>query len=207
MFRILIADDHEIIRKGITQILLEEFPDAIIDTVPDTITLVEKAVSEKWDIILSDISMPGGGGIAATKQILEKNPQQRILIVSAFAEDQYAVRTFRAGAWGFVNKDKAPEELVNAIKIILSGRRYVSLSGKIVSELLQQNDLFPHELLDEVEWKILLSYASGLSISEISTQLSFSKNTIETYIQGIIKKMNLKTEEDLKKYATVHKLV
>ena len=125
MLRFLIADDHEIIRKGITQILLEEFPDASIAEAGDTSSLIEKAIAAQWDIIISDISMPGGGGIEAIKQILEKNPKQPILIVSAHIEDIYATRSLSAGASGFLNKDIATEELINAVKIILSGKRYI----------------------------------------------------------------------------------
>ena len=206
MLRILIADDHEIVRRGITQILLDEFSDAFIATVADTAALVEKAVSEKWDIILSDISMPGGGGLVATNLILKKAPHQRILIVSAFGEEIYAVRILRAGAWGFLHKDRAADELIKAVKIILSGRRYISLSDKFVSELLQQKDMLPHELLDELEWKILQLYTSGNSVSDVSAKLSYNENTIEALLSDIIKKMNLENEAELLKYASVNKL-
>ena len=206
MLKILIADDHEIIRRGITQILLEEFPDAFIENASNTSSLVEKAIAEKWDIILSDISMPGGGGLVATNLILKKVPQQRILIVSAFGEEIYAVRILRAGAWGFLHKDRAADELIKAVKIILSGRRYISLSDKFVSELLQQKDMLPHELLDDLEWKILQLYTSGNSVSDISTKLSYYEKTIEALLRDIIKKMNLENEAELLKYAAANKL-
>ena len=206
MLKVLIADDHEIVRRGIMQVLLEEFPNAFIVTVADTASLVEKAGSENWDIILSDISMPGGGGLVATNLILRKSPQLRILIVSAFGEEIYAARILKAGAWGFLSKDRAADELVIAVKMILSGRRYISLSEKIVSELLQKKELLPHELLDQLEWNILQLYTSGCSVSDISTKLSYNKNTIETLLLEIIKKMNLETEAGLLKYAADNKL-
>jgi len=125
MLKVLIADDYEIMRTGIKHILQEEFILAEIGEAFDTPSLVETAIVKEWDIIISDISMPGGGGLEALKIILEKKPTQRVLIVTVYPEEQYAVHILNSGAFGFLNKDTATDELITAVKTILSGRRYI----------------------------------------------------------------------------------
>ncbi len=127
MLKVLIADDYEIIRKGIKHILQEEFTLAEIGEACDTSSLVEMATYQDWDIIISDISMPGGGGLEALKKILEKKSYQKILIITVYSEEQYATRAMNAGAFGFLKKDTAPDELITAVKTILSGQRYLPL--------------------------------------------------------------------------------
>jgi two-component system invasion response regulator UvrY len=124
--RFLIADDHSIVRSGLRQILLDEFSSAEIIEVQDTDSLIQSGSREYWDIIISDISMPGAGGAVAIGQILMKQPRQRILILSIYPEEQYALQMIRYGAYGFLNKDSAPEKLVEAVKIILNGYHYIS---------------------------------------------------------------------------------
>lgn len=130
--KVLIADDHEVIRIGIKHILQEEFTLAEIGEAIDTSSLIEKAIAKEWDIIISDISMPGGGGIEALKKILAQKPSQRILIITTYPEEQYAKRVIDAGASGFLTKDTAPEKLIDAVKMILSGNRFIppSVIGK-----------------------------------------------------------------------------
>jgi DNA-binding NarL/FixJ family response regulator len=123
--KVLIADDHEVIRIGIRHILQEEFALAEIGEASDTNSLIETAFSKDWDIIISDISMPGGGGIEALKKILDKKPLQRILIITTYPEDQYAKKVLDAGAFGFLTKDTAPEKLIDAVNMILSGNRFI----------------------------------------------------------------------------------
>jgi two-component system, NarL family, invasion response regulator UvrY len=127
--KVLIADDHEVIRIGIRHILQEGFTLAEIGEAYDTNSLIEKAISKDWDIIISDISMPGGGGIEALKKILAHNSSQRILVITAYPEEQYAKRVLQAGASGFLTKDSAPEKLIDAVSIILSGDRFVPPSA------------------------------------------------------------------------------
>jgi two-component system, NarL family, invasion response regulator UvrY len=126
--KVLVADDHEIIRIGIMHILQEEFVIKEAGEACDTDSLIEAAVSKNWDIIISDISMPGGNGIEALKKILAQKPGQRILIITIYPEDQYAIPVLRAGACGFLNKDAAPEKLIDAVKIILAGKRFIPSS-------------------------------------------------------------------------------
>ena len=125
MLSVLIADDYEIIRTGIKYILQEEFAFAEIGEAFDTASLIEMATGQNWDVIISDISMPGGGGLVALKKILEKKPDQKVLIITIYPEEQYAVRVIKEGACGFLNKDTAPNELITAVKTILSGRHYL----------------------------------------------------------------------------------
>lgn len=208
MLKILIADDHEIVRRGIKQILLEEFSFVEIGEATDTGSLVEKAHAENWDIIISDLSMPGGGGLEALKQIHNQKPLQRILIISIYPEEQYAVRVIRAGASGFLNKDVATEELVKAIQTILSGRRYIhsSIADKMTDALRNQAGLLPHELLSERELEVMIKLASGQSVSEIAKELSITANTVSTYRSRILEKMDMKSNADLMRYVVENKL-
>lgn len=209
MLRILIADDHEIVRRGIKQILQEGLSFPEIGEAADTPTLIQKATSEPWDIVISDLSMPGGGGIEAIAAIRLEKPQQRILIVSIYPEEQYAVRVIRLGASGYLNKDAATEELLKAVQVILSGRRYIHpfIAEKITLALRNQAGLLPHELLSEREFDVMIKLVSGATISEIAEQLSLSPNTVSTYRSRILQKMDMKSNADIITYAIKNQLV
>lgn len=137
MLRILIADDHAFIRKGLTQILTDEFASIYIEEAEDTPSLIKLAFEKPWDLIISDISMPGGGGLEALGVIRAKLPNQLVLILSIYPEDQYALRVMVAGAAGYLNKDAAPEDLVTAVKIVLTGEKYITPA---VAEQMQQEE-------------------------------------------------------------------
>jgi len=209
MLRILIADDHEIVRRGIKQILQEGLSFPEIGEAADTPTLIQKATSEPWDIVISDLSMPGGGGIEAIAAIRLEKPQQRILIVSIYPEEQYAVRVIRLGASGYLNKDAATEELLKAVQVILSGRRYIHpfIAEKITLALRNQAGLLPHELLSEREFDVMIKLVSGATISEIAEQLSLSPNTVSTYRSRILQKMDMKSNADIITHAIKNQLV
>ena len=128
MLRILIADDHTIVRKGLKQILLEEFSNAVIDEVPDAEELIKKVMAEKWDVVVSDLSMPGRSGLDALQQIKSGYPDLPVLILSIHPEEQYALRALKSGAAGYLSKDTAPDELVKAVKKVLLGKKYISQS-------------------------------------------------------------------------------
>ena len=203
MLRVLIADDHEVVRRGIRQILSEGLPFPQIGEVPDTGSLIEKALEEEWDIIVSDISMPGGGVMEALRQIRKQKPAQPVLIVSIFPEEQYAVKVLSMGASGFLNKDAATEELLNAVKVILSGRRYIqsSIAEKLTDTLRRQAGLNVHETLSERELEVMLKLVKGESVSEIAMDLHVSPNTVSTYRSRILMKMEMRTNADLITYA------
>lgn len=209
MLKVLIADDHEIVRRGLKQILLEGFSFAHIEEAGDCPSLVEKAIGGSWDIIVSDLAMPGGGGLEALKQIKQISPSIPVLILSIYPEDQYALRVMKAGAAGYLNKDAAPEELVTAVNRILSGRRYITegVAEKLVEKLDDQADVPLHELLSDREWDVFRYLASGKSVSEISSLLMLRSTTVSTYRTRILVKMNMRTNAELIQYALENKLL
>ncbi|MES1220304.1 MAG: response regulator transcription factor [Bacteroidota bacterium] len=209
MLKILIADDHEIVRRGIKQILLEEFSFVQIEEADDTGSLVEKALNDDWDIIISDMAMPGGGGLTALKVIKEKAPAIPVLFFSTYSEEQYALRVIKAGANGYLNKETATDELCKAVKQVLAGRIYVSpaIAETLGLSLIEKTPTLPHELLSPRELNIFIMLASGKSVIEIATTLSLASTTISTYRSRILTKLNLKTNADLTLYALEHKFI
>lgn len=209
MLRFLIADDHELIRSGLKHILQEEFAFAHIDEAADTATLISKAITADWNLIISDLAMPGGGGLEALRQIRLQTPAVPVLIVSLYPEEQYALRVIKAGAAGYLNKSAAVEELVNAVHRVLSGRRYITagVAEQLSSSLHGPSKLMPHELLSEPEFNVLRLIATGNSNTEIAEKLSSDTNTISTYYSGILSKMNLGSSAELIEYALENKLI
>jgi two-component system invasion response regulator UvrY len=210
MLRILIADDHTVVRKGLRQILLEEFPTAEITETADAATLFKKVLRENWDVVITDISMPDKSGLEVLQQIRRDHPRLPVLILSAHSEDQYAIRALKAGASGYLCKDSASEELVTAIRRILLGKKYItsSLAEKLAFHLDQDDsDRPPHESLSDREFEVLKFLASGKVVSEIASQLCLSVTTISTYRARILTKMNLKTNYDLTRYAMENNLL
>ncbi len=209
MLRILIADDHTVVRKGLKQILIEEFKSAIIEEVTDGEDLLKKVMKEEWDVIVSDISMPGRSGLEILQQIKEYYPKLPVLILSVHPEDQYAIRVLKAGASGYLNKDSAPDELVKAIHQVLLGKKYItpSIAERLASLLDQDADRLPHEILSDREFEVLKLLAAGQAVSEIAEKLSLSVTTVSTYRARILTKMNLKTNADLTLYCITSKLL
>ena len=208
--KILIADDHAIVRKGLKQLLLEEYPFAEIEEVGDGETLIAKVINENWDVVICDLDMPGRNGLDAMRQIKEIAPKLPVLIVSIYPEEQYAVRVLKAGAAGYVSKDAATEELVKAVQRVLQGRKYISSS---IAELIaddmgyHSSDKAPHELLSDREFGVFKLIASGKSVSEIAERLSLSSATVSTHRARILTKMNMKTNAELTRYALDNKLI
>jgi DNA-binding NarL/FixJ family response regulator len=209
MIRILIADDHAIVRKGLRQLILEDYPSAIIGEVGDGESLIASALKEKWDLIISDISMPGRSGLEALQQIKEIDPSIPVLIMSMHPEDQYALRVFKAGASGYLSKDAVHEELIQAIRLIRNGRKFITptIAEKLAGALDGDDKKEPHEFLSNREFDVLKMLASGRSISEIAEQLSLSATTVSTYRSRILEKTALKTNADLTRYALEKKLI
>lgn len=201
--RILIADDHAILRKGLKEILLEEYPSAYIEEVGDADTLFKKSLNSEWDVIITDISMPGRSGLEALREIKQYLPKIPVLVLSIYPEDQYATRVLKAGASGYINKDTAPTELVKAVHRVLQGRKYItpSIAEKLANDLSVNTDKAPHELLTDREFNVMKLLASGKPVLEIAHMLSLSPTTISTYRARILDKMNLKTNSDLTRYA------
>ena len=209
MIRILIADDHSVVRKGLRQILSEGFPSVQIDEVGDADTMIKKVMDEEYDVVISDLSMPGRSGLEGLQQIKQINPKLPVLILSIYPEEQYAIRLLKAGASGYLNKDLAPEELVNAVQRVLLGKRYITptIAEKLAFSLDHPAEKDPHELLSDREFSVLKMLATGKSVSEIAETLYLSVTTVSTYRARILTKMDLKTNADLTLYAMEHKLI
>lgn len=209
MRRFLIADDHSVVRRGLKQILLETFPSAFIEEVSDAEDLFKKVMRESWDVVISDISMPGRSGLEVLQQIRQDYPKLPILILSVYPEDQYAIRVLKAGASGYLTKDSAPEELVKAVNQLLLGKKYItsSLAEKLATILDHDAEKMPHEYLSDREFEVMKLLAAGKSVSEIAGKMSLSVTTVSTYRARIMTKMNVKTNADLTLYAIEKKLL
>jgi two-component system, NarL family, invasion response regulator UvrY len=208
--RILIADDHAVVRKGIRQLLVEEYPSATIEEVGDSESLITKTNTENWDVVICDLDMPGRSGLDALKQIRAIHPKLPVLIMSIYPEEQYALRLLKAGAAGYLSKDAATEDLAKALRQVLQGRKYISpavaqiIAGDIGRE---GTDKGSHESLSNREFEIFKLIASGKAVSEIADKLSLSSATISTHRARILAKMNLRTNAELTRYALNNKLI
>jgi DNA-binding NarL/FixJ family response regulator len=209
MLRILLADDHAVVRKGVKQILTGAFAQATFGEAQNAQELLQFVSSEHWDIVVLDLTMPGGNGLEALKQIKHDHPQLPVLILSMFPEDQYAVRTIIAGAAGYLNKESAPEELVQAIHKILQGGEYISpeVADELVLHARHEDDQPLHKHLSDREYQVLCMIASGKEIKEISIELALSAKTISTYRTRLLEKMNMQTNSELTHYAIENDLV
>jgi two-component system invasion response regulator UvrY len=209
MRRFLIADDHFVVRKGLKSILLEAFPSATIEEVTNAEDLLKKATMELWDVVISDISMPGRSGLDILQQVRIHHPQLPFLILSVHSEDQYAIRVLKAGASGYLNKDSASENLILAIHQLLLGKKYISpsIAVKLVDTPARYSTKMPHECLSDREFEVLKLLAAGKSVSEVGEMLLISPTTVSTYRMRIMTKINVKTNVALTLYATEYKLL
>ena len=206
---ILLADDHSIVRRGLKDILIEEFPEATIEEAGDGISLLKHMKNRKWDIVISDLSMPGRNGLETLKTLKSEFPSTPVLILSMHPEDLYAIRVLKAGASGYMTKESAPDELIKAVRLILTGRKYITplVAEKMASNLDTNTDKQPHELLSDREFDVMKLIASGKTVSEIGSELSLSVNTISTYRARILEKLNLKSNSELTFYVISNNLL
>jgi DNA-binding NarL/FixJ family response regulator len=206
--RFLIADDHAIVRKGLIQLLREEFTMAEVKEVTNGTSVLEEVQKQAWDAILLDISMPGRSGIEILKQLRTNGIKTPVLIISMFPEEQYAIRALKAGASGFLNKESANEELLAAVHKIVSGRKYISsaIADKLAQTLGDTGEIPAHEHLSDREMQVLQLIASGKTVSEIAEEISLSVNTISTYRTRILEKLSLHNNAELTRYAIDHRL-
>ena len=207
--RILLADDHSIVRRGLKDILIEEYPEAVVEEVADGFELLKQMRNGKWDIVISDLSMPGKNGLETLKQLKTEFPQTPVLILSMYPEDLYAIRVLKAGASGYMTKESAPEELIKAVRLVLQGRKYITttVAEKMASNLDHDYERQPHEILSDRELDVMKMIASGKTVSEIAVELSLSVNTISTYRARVLEKMNLKTNSELTYYVISNNLL
>ncbi len=209
MLRILLADDHIIVRKGLQQILEEGISKITFGEASNGAEVLSLIKNEVWDIVILDISMPGRSGLDLLKDIRLLKLKLPVLILSMHPEDQYALRVLKAGANGYMTKDSAPEELVNAVTKIIRGGKYVSpaMSEKLLDVLQDSNKAAEHENLSDREFEVMVAIASGKTVSQIAEQLSLSVKTVSTYRSRILEKMRMNTNAELTHYAVKNKLV
>jgi len=209
MIKILIADDHAIVREGLKQIVAEESDISVSGEAANAGELMDLLQSASFDLVILDINMPGKSGLEALKEIKNGYPALPVLILSMYSEEQYGIRVLKAGAAGFLKKVSAPEELVKAIRRIVSGRKYISntLAEKLADSFDLSSEKMPHELLSDREFQIMCDIASGKSADFIATDLSISVHTVYSYRNRIFEKMHLKSNIELTRYAIRNNLI
>ncbi|MBI4558793.1 MAG: response regulator transcription factor [Candidatus Hydrogenedentes bacterium] len=209
MHKILVADDHAVVRKGLIEILKKSSDFVVKGEADSAEQVLEKIYHDTWDAVILDLSMPGKGGMEVLKQLRLLRPQLPVLILSVHPEDQYAQRVLKAGAAGYLTKDSAPEELLVALRKVCAGGKYVSptLAEWLVESIGTDRDQPPHEILSDREYEVMRLMAEGLTLSEIANRLSLSIKTISTYRTRILEKLNMKTSAEIMRYAIEKGLV
>jgi two-component system invasion response regulator UvrY len=209
MTRILIADDHELLRRGLKGILAEAYPELRLGEASDSAQTLAAAEKQSWDIVLLDVNMPGRNGLDVLQDLKRLYPTLPVVILSAFPERDYAVRAFKLGASGYVSKQSASGELLAAIKKALAGGRYITpvLGEALAATLAGDIPTAPHETLSNRELQVLRMVALGKTLKEIATELVLSEKTIATYRTRISQKLNLSTNVELARYAVRHHIV
>ena len=209
MIKILIADDHAIVREGLKQILSESPDLVVVAEASSGQEVLEKISKNDLDLVVLDIAMPGRGGLDILKEIKTQKPRLPVLMLSMYPEEQYAIRVLKSGASGYLTKESAPSELVMAIRQISQGKKYISpsLAEKLAIDLEVSPDKLPHEILSDREYQVMCMIASGKTLKEIADGLSLSIKTISTYRSRILEKMNMKTNAELTHYAIKNNLV
>lgn len=209
MINILIADDHVLVREGLKKILKSESDMTVCGEASNASEVFERVRNEETDIVLLDISMPGSTGLEVLEGLKRDYPQLPVLILSMHPEDSFAVRAFKAGASGYITKGSAVEELVQAIRKIVGGGKYVTptLAEKLASELEIDHTRLPHEMLSNREFQIMRLIAAGKKISAIAEELALAPSTVNTYRVRILEKMNMRSNAELTRYAVENELI
>jgi two-component system invasion response regulator UvrY len=203
MLRILVADDHAVVRRGLIEILRDSVPRAAFGEADTGERAVELARAEKWDLAILDISLPDQSGLEVLKQIRAFAPRLPVLVLSMHAEEQFALRTLRAGAAGYVTKKTAPQEIGEAVRRVLAGRRYItpSLAERMAIEMTERSEKSPHERLSDREYQVFRRLALGKTVKEIAAELQVSVQTVSTHRARILAKMGFRSNADLTEYA------
>jgi DNA-binding NarL/FixJ family response regulator len=209
LIKILIADDHAIVREGLKQIVVETSDMVVADEASTGHEVLDKVRHNEYTVVVLDISMPGGDGLNILKQIKREKHKLPVLVLSVHSEEQYAVRALRAGAAGYLTKESAPSELISAIRRVSGGRKYISplLAEKLAFDLESGREKPYHETLSDREYQVMCMIASGKRVKEISEELCLSVKTISTYRSRILEKMRMNNNAELTHYAIKHGLV
>jgi len=203
MIRVLIADDHAVVREGLRQILTKQSDMVVAGEAASGSEVLNKIRESNFDVVLLDLTMPGRSGLEILTEIRKENAAPRVLILSVHSESLYAVRALKAGASGYLTKESAPEQLVDAIRKVSGGGKYItpSLAERLANELETDFDKPPHEKLSDREYQVLCMLASGKTVKEIAYELSLSVPSISTYRARVLEKMNMKNNAELAHYA------
>ncbi len=209
MIRVLIVDDHTILRRGLSQIIAETDDMEVGGEAESGAQAVKLARAENFDVVLLDISMPDRNGMDTLKQLKKEKPKLAVLMLSMHPEEHYAMRALKAGASGYLTKQSAPALLVTAIRQVASGRKYVSseLAEELARTVGDESDRQRHETLSDREYETLRLMASGKTLTEIAAEMSLSVKTVSVYRARLLEKMQLKNNAELTYYALKHKLV
>jgi DNA-binding NarL/FixJ family response regulator len=209
MIKVLIADDHAVVRRGLRQILAETQDIMVGGEAATAQEALVLARQDRWNAIILDISLPGGSGIELLRELHKELPRLPVLVLTIHSADQYAVRAIKAGAAGFLTKESAPDKLVDAVRKIAGGGRYISadIAEALASALAGDTSEAPHEALSDRELEVLKLLASGRTVSQVAADLSLSVKTVSTHRTRILKKMNMHTNAELMQYAMRARLV
>ena len=208
--KILLADDHTIVRRGLSSILSEAYPHAVIEEVSNGVDLIKKTIKQHWDIIISDISMPGKTGLEVLKELKEQGSKIPVIILSVHMPELYALRCIKAGAFAYLTKESAPELLVTAVNHILStNKKFITPDIAILLAGIFENNTegTAHEKLSNREFEVFKQLAAGKSGVEIAETLQISVGTVSTYRTRILEKMSMQTNADIVRYAIEHNLL
>lgn len=208
MIRVLVADDHPIVRQGITKIVETNADMRVVAESIDGPETLEVGLRDGVDVVLLDLNMPGADGLDVLKTLKQARPQLPVLVLTMYSEDQFAVRALKAGASGYLTKETVPDELVRAIRTVVAGRRYISptLGDRLAASLISGDHGPRHERLSDREYQVFRRVAAGRPAREISLELGLSVKTVATYRARILEKMEMKTNADLVSYAVRHHL-
>ncbi len=207
--RVLIADDHSIFRRGLMEILGDEFPKVAFGEARNAAETLECVRKQNWEIVILDISMPGKSGLDILDELKQLRPKLPVLLLSMHPEEQFARRALKAGAAGYLTKESVPDELRRAVRRVLAGGRYLSatLAEKLAWDLREDAEMPLHELLSDREFQVLRMIASGKGVKEIGDELSLSVKTVSTYRARILEKTGMKSNAELIRYAVQNHLV
>lgn len=208
MLRILVADDHAIVREGLKQVLSEEFEEATITETASAQGTLDLVKAQKWDILILDIHFPDKNGVEILKEVKFLQPELPVVVLSISPEDQYGIRVLKAGGAAYLNKESAPDELINSVKKVLEGGRYVSssLAEQLAASIAPPHTVPLHQSLSDRELEVLEHLGSGKTVTDIAEDLSLSVKTVSTYRARLLEKLRLRTTADLIRYAIEHRL-
>ena len=209
MLRILITDDHAVVRRGLKQVLEEEFDQVVFGEAQNTREMLEHLQKKAWDVVILDITLPGRSGLEVLGELKLTHPNLPVLVLSMHPEDQYGIRVLKSGASGYMTKESAPDEIVMAIRKVLRGGKYVSpsLAERLAFNLEVNGEKPLHEALSDREYEVMLMIASGKTLTEIAQKLHLSIKTVSTYRTRILEKMKMQNNAELIRYAIKNQLV